>query len=483
VARFSILCALLLALGGAAAPTLAYPARATEAGAANGRAVTWPRIAVLIHPHPAGGSARAMVAVRDREVLAERFKAIGFDVLPIGPGERPALAQDLRAALARLPEGADVVVVALGETLGASHDFYLASSTADAGSVPLDTRAVRVGDLLRRLSTRHPREVVVILDECRSVTSDGCAQAAAAAPSDASIIGGERVDARNRSTPLASPRSLREMLLIATAEEGAVLPASYDSIARMLAGTDLRPLSSPRLSASFAFLPLGYFAGLATECGRVDPNAELGTLETGSTEAFVRACDEAVANYPFTRFFSTRREAAREQLSFLRAVSSCAQTLPAASYRSSYPTGRFRGAVDDFSRDCERRAQEARDDRRRREAMTIQDEPSLADRSAPHQPGPETDGRRGEQTASRRDPATFEEGTYHYVTGLDPDGDNWLALRSAPSLRVGWRQSRMESGTLLTVLGREGDWLHVRLLSGVTGYAYARYVSCCRARP
>jgi hypothetical protein len=70
--------------------------------------------------------------------------------------------------------------------------------------------------------------------------------------------------------------------------------------------------------------------------------------------------------------------------------------------------------------------------------------------------------------------------SYHYVTGLDPTGWNWLALRSRPSYQAPWSTTKMGPGTLLTVLGRQGEWLHVRLQNGETGWANSRYVSCCR---
>jgi uncharacterized protein YgiM (DUF1202 family) len=39
----------------------------------------------------------------------------------------------------------------------------------------------------------------------------------------------------------------------------------------------------------------------------------------------------------------------------------------------------------------------------------------------------------------------------------------------------------MGPGTLLKVFGTEGDWYHVQLTNGETGYAFRKYVACCRA--
>ena len=72
-------------------------------------------------------------------------------------------------------------------------------------------------------------------------------------------------------------------------------------------------------------------------------------------------------------------------------------------------------------------------------------------------------------------------GYYYYVDGLDQKGFNWLALRSAPNSNAPWSKTQMRPGTLLTVLSRSGDYYNVRLRSGETGWASARYVFCCKA--
>lgn len=66
-----------------------------------------------------------------------------------------------------------------------------------------------------------------------------------------------------------------------------------------------------------------------------------------------------------------------------------------------------------------------------------------------------------------------------YPVGLDPNGDNWLALRSEPNGR-GVRIRKMGPETLMTLIGQEGGWLHVRLADGESGWALGRYVACCR---
>lgn len=67
----------------------------------------------------------------------------------------------------------------------------------------------------------------------------------------------------------------------------------------------------------------------------------------------------------------------------------------------------------------------------------------------------------------------------HFVTGLDPNGDNFLALKEAPNASSR-RILKMGPDTRLEVLGQQGNWLQVRLVDGTTGWAFGKYVGCCR---
>lgn len=62
-----------------------------------------------------------------------------------------------------------------------------------------------------------------------------------------------------------------------------------------------------------------------------------------------------------------------------------------------------------------------------------------------------------------------------YVGGLNPAGDNFLALRTGPSTRFPMILP-MWPGTYLTVIGRDGRWLNVELQDGTRGWAYDAYV-------
>lgn len=70
-------------------------------------------------------------------------------------------------------------------------------------------------------------------------------------------------------------------------------------------------------------------------------------------------------------------------------------------------------------------------------------------------------------------------GFWHYVTGLDPKGDNFLALKVAPNVRSE-RIAKMGPDTPLKILNAQGDWRQVQLKDGRTGWAHSRYIRCCR---
>ncbi|WP_422375171.1 caspase family protein [Roseibium sp.] len=69
-----------------------------------------------------------------------------------------------------------------------------------------------------------------------------------------------------------------------------------------------------------------------------------------------------------------------------------------------------------------------------------------------------------------------------YVTGLNPRGDNYLSLRTGPGSRY-QEIARMGTNTPLTILGRQGSWLSVRLQDGRSGWAYSKYVASVPSAP
>jgi len=67
------------------------------------------------------------------------------------------------------------------------------------------------------------------------------------------------------------------------------------------------------------------------------------------------------------------------------------------------------------------------------------------------------------------------------IVGLDPAGDNWLALRSAPSGSIGMRLAKLGPDTRLYVLERIGSWTKVELFNGTQGWVSSKYINCCIA--
>lgn len=76
--------------------------------------------------------------------------------------------------------------------------------------------------------------------------------------------------------------------------------------------------------------------------------------------------------------------------------------------------------------------------------------------------------------------AQVQQERFSYPVGLDPYGDNFLALRSLPSGSEGVRIARLGPDTLFTEIGWRGSWVNIQLPSGQTGWVSAQYVGCCR---
>jgi hypothetical protein len=63
----------------------------------------------------------------------------------------------------------------------------------------------------------------------------------------------------------------------------------------------------------------------------------------------------------------------------------------------------------------------------------------------------------------------------YYITGLDPNGDNWLALKSAPNLHAP-RLRKLPPDTSIIFISRDGNWTQVSLDDGSRGWVYSKYV-------
>ena len=69
-----------------------------------------------------------------------------------------------------------------------------------------------------------------------------------------------------------------------------------------------------------------------------------------------------------------------------------------------------------------------------------------------------------------------------YPTNLDPNGDNWVALRSAPN-GAGVRLDKLGPVSQFAVTATQGDWSQVLLPDGRTGWVASHFIGCCRPNP
>lgn len=83
---------------------------------------------------------------------------------------------------------------------------------------------------------------------------------------------------------------------------------------------------------------------------------------------------------------------------------------------------------------------------------------------------------------TRPGPAQATPDQWHYVGGLDPNGDGFLALRSGTSASA-TRLAKMPEGTRLEVLAKGDPWWEVRTEDGRRGFAHSRWIKCCVETP
>ncbi len=402
------------------------------------------RQALIVAVGPVG--AATMDSDRYRDVL----RLLGFKVMVVAAETRP----DLKAAFAtfatQVKPGSDVAVFVLGTLLPKGDDLYLVTTGIDTPLERLPTEGLRLADAMAPFANAGGRDTVLFVDGCREAEGQPCRMAAATVPDGISAILGAKVRPPASGAPVAGVSSLASELLPLMQREGLTDLALYGDLKDRLAGTDMSIAASPSLSRSFVFLPAGFLAGLPTPCNRVDPDAGADALRNAaSLDPIVQACALAAATWTFSPRFKDRLATAREQAAFQHAASGCRPAVIRA-YFDAYPQSRYAPALRDLETGCE-------EERRRAEAP-----PPVAAEPAP--PTPEL-------------AATCTVG------GLDPAGDNWLALRQAPNYHATWSTTRMGPGTLVRPLGRAGVWVHVRLADGETGWANGKFLACSGASP
>jgi hypothetical protein len=76
--------------------------------------------------------------------------------------------------------------------------------------------------------------------------------------------------------------------------------------------------------------------------------------------------------------------------------------------------------------------------------------------------------------------AATKQSSLYFVRGLDPNGDNWLALKAEPNMQS-QRIAKLGPDTQLVSDGtRSGQWLKVQTLDGRNGWVAAQFTGCCQ---
>jgi len=73
--------------------------------------------------------------------------------------------------------------------------------------------------------------------------------------------------------------------------------------------------------------------------------------------------------------------------------------------------------------------------------------------------------------------AASDAGVPVYVSGLDPNGDNYLSFRSGPGGRPYAELDRLGPNTPAWVIGESGKWWKIRLRDGRVGWAHSAYLT------
>jgi hypothetical protein len=332
------------------------------------------RIALTILPKPAAASARAGLAQADEELYRKRLRELGFEVRTIAPANRLDLERTLREAALGIPAGSEVAVLLLGNAFAFEDDVRIvpADASSDLASAPdrLETETLRLSDFLRRVSSRLPRNLVVIVDECADLdpAAGKCRSSQSVGSTGASIFSAfRRPSTATADRTLSNALSLRTNLLSLMTREGLSFSQLQNELARQLSGSNLALDASDPLSETFAFLPRGFFGGISNECNQVDLAADAMLIRSVDLAPKQAACERATATWPYSNHFAERLVAVKEQRAYQTAVASCNDPIVQSAFEATYPTSRFRRVVDAFWAACARAREDQ--DRLQKEAV------------------------------------------------------------------------------------------------------------------
>lgn len=330
------------------------------------------RIAILITPTPGSSSARATLGQVDEQIYRNRLREIGFEVRTVSPASRFDLDKTLRDIAHSVPPGSEIAVMLLGDALSLDGDIRIvpADASSDLAEAPdrLEAETLRLSDFLRRIASRLPRNLVVVVDECSELNANPrkCRSDVSIGTSGASIFSAYR---RPRSAvadrTLANPPSIRANLLPLVTRDGMTFAQLQGELSRQLSGSNLALDATEPLSEQFTFLPRGFFAGVSHACNQVDPSADANLIRSVDLSQPQAACERAVNSWPYATHFADRLAAVKEQRAYQRAIASCNDPTAQSAFDASFPSSRFRPVVAAYWQKCARELEDQ--DRLRRD--------------------------------------------------------------------------------------------------------------------
>jgi len=317
------------------------------------------RQALIVAASSSRSGMRAAAADTDADEYRNLLRLLGFQVTTIGASNRPDLDSSLRAFGSEVASGSDVAIFFLGNILADSQGMFVTAADAPAGieSRPelFQTEGIKVSSILRRISSRGPREVVVIVDECLPSSTRSCQPGPESFPNGISAIVATHRSGSSGGAPMAAMASLRSELIPLMQQPGESFLKLFSDLQERIRSGNVEIAGTAALSSTFSFLPADFFQRLPHDCNQVSSETDFGKLRAArpeELEALIVRCQQAVQTWNFSTYFGQKLALAREQSAFRKAVAGCGNQSAANSYLSAYPQGLYRSTVEQFLTGC-----------------------------------------------------------------------------------------------------------------------------------
>lgn len=298
------------------------------------------RYAVVLAPAAAAGSETAAAA----EALTRRLLDYGFEVFALGSVIRADLEGGVRDIARQLQQSpnAEVALLIYGELIKGDDDLYLApsdlSDAARGQTATLGTSAVRLTDVLRRLSDAQPRRLVVVADGCGAPPGGGSCLAGL----ESQFAGRAIIATQQRQGARANPGgAMHAPFLTLTTSPGLAFNSLPERLRNSTGTTPVDIVVTPSLPGDFAFLPDNYLPTLPHACNRI---AEVLTPAEGPESAVwphLEACERAVAVWSYATHFRANLAKLRELLAYRRATAGCEAGPAIEAYLRGFAGGAY----------------------------------------------------------------------------------------------------------------------------------------------